>query len=87
MYFWQSLVIILPKRKVYSFERYFLFEFNFITILPKLEMTEAQEEEERIQAELKEKCLQNQIEIKEEKPEESGEKPKKKSNQIFNNQL
>jgi hypothetical protein len=46
-------------------------------------MTEAQEEEERLQAELKEKCLQNQIEIKEEKVDETAVKPKKSKKSSF----
>lgn len=39
-------------------------------------MTDAQEEEERLAQELKEKCLKNQIEIE---PEKVEEKPQKKS--------
>ena len=47
------------------------------------EMTEAQEEEERIQQELKEKCLQNEIKIDSDEPvlnaEDLEKAPPKKS--------
>lgn len=46
-------------------------------------MTDAQEEEERLAQELKEKCLKNQIVIEEKEEEKEAKPAKKKSNKKF----